>query len=554
VAILDTLIKKEEADSPAFSSISAPLSIQGSWLKWCVLLLPLVLLFLLYHESLAYLVDMWMNNENYSHGMFVPVISAYLIWENRHVLSQTPIQGTWWGFPLLVLGLAVFFLGELSTLYIILHLSFWITLVAMSVSFLGTSGLKVIGFPMFYLLTMFPLPNYLTQVLSGKLQVISSQLGVGCLQLVGVTAFREGNVIDLGPIQLQVVEACSGLRYLFPLMSLALLCAYLFKDRPWKRMTLFLSSIPISILLNGLRIGMIGVLVDYFGRGLAEGFYHFFEGWVIFLASLVILIVEMFALSKIGKTGSSMAFLTQFQVHSASPTEGPRHAVEQNTIRASRLSLSYVLSIVLLAPVLVAAMQIRVSEEVIPPRKPFLDFPMKLEDWKGKTYPLEPGYIEALRFDDYILADFEQASTNASPVNFYVAYYQSQKKGQSVHSPRTCIPGGGWDITSLTEKTIPYSGPKGTQNTFSVNRAVIQKGEHTQLVYYWFQQRGRLLTNEYLVKWFIFWDAMTKNRTDGALVRLTTLVLSGQTETEAEQSLLDFTQRFQPYLDGYVPN
>lgn len=552
--MLDTFTKKSEAGSPGFPSIFLPLRIQGSWLQWCILLVPFVLLFLLYHESLAHLVDMWMKDENYSHGMFVPVISAYLIWENRHVLSQTPVQGTWWGFPLLVLGLAVFFLGELSTLFIILHLSFWITLVAMTVSFLGTSGLKVIGFPMFYLLTMFPLPNYLTQVLSGKLQVISSQLGVGCLQLVGVTAFREGNVIDLGPIQLQVVEACSGLRYLFPLMSLALLCAYLFKDRPWKRITLFLSSIPISILLNGLRIGMIGVLVDYFGQGLAEGFYHFFEGWVIFLASLAILIVEMLVLSRIGKTGSSRSFLTQFQIHSDSRPDGPRDIHRKKTIRASRLSPSYVLSIVLLVPVLVAAMQIRVSEEVIPPRTPFLDFPMKVKDWNGKTYPMEPGYIEALRFDDYILADFEQTNAKTSPVNFYVAYYHSQKKGQSVHSPRTCIPGGGWEITSLTEKAIPYAGKNGTQNTFSVNRAIIQKGEHTQLVYYWFQQRGRLLTNEYLVKWFIFWDAMNKNRTDGALVRLTTLVPPGQTEIEAEKSLLDFTQLVQPHLDEYVPN
>lgn len=552
--MLETFTKKDEAGSPDFPFLSLPWGIQGNWLPWGIFLVPLVLLFLLYQESLAHLVNMWMEDENYSHGMFVPIISAYLIWENRHVLSQTPVQGTWWGFPLLVLGLAIFFLGELSTLYIILHLSFWITLVAMTVSFFGTSGLKVIGFPIFYLLTMFPLPNYLTQVLSGKLQVISSQLGVGCLQLVGVTAFREGNVIDLGPIQLQVVEACSGLRYLFPLMSLALLCAYLFKDRPWKRITLFLSSIPISILLNGLRIGMIGILVDYFGQGLAEGFYHFFEGWVIFLASLGILIVEMFVLSKIGKTGSTRSFLTQFQVHSDSRPDGPRDTGERKTIPASRLSPSYVLSIVLLVPVLVAATQIRVSEEVIPPRKPFLDFPMKIENWKGKTYPMESGYIEALRFDDYILADFEQDGTNASPVNFYVAYYHSQKKGQSVHSPRTCIPGGGWEITSLTEKTIPYSEATSTENTFSVNRAIIQKGEHTQLVYYWFQQRGRSLANEYLVKWFIFWDAMTNNRTDGALVRLTTLVPPGQSEEEAEKTLLHFTQLIQPQLSAYVPN
>jgi len=145
--------------------------------------------------------------------------------------------------------------------------------------------------------------------LSSQLQLWSSALGVGCLQLVGVTAFRDGNVIDLGTVQLQVVEACSGIRYLLPLTSLALLCAYLFKDLMWKRVILVLSSIPISIVVNGFRIGMIGVLVERYGQGAAEGFYHLFEGWVLFMASLGLLILEMWILAKIGTTGDRWSVL-----------------------------------------------------------------------------------------------------------------------------------------------------------------------------------------------------------------------------------------------------
>jgi len=552
--MLNTATQQEGTDTLRFRTHCPGTILRSGWGQWFLLLLPLILLPLLYRDSLGHLFEMWMNDENYSHGMFVPIISAYLMWENRHVLSHTPIHGTWWGLPVFGLGLLLFFLGELATLFFILYLSFWLTLLGMTISFIGTSGLKVIGFPMLYLLTMFPLPNYVTQVLSGKLQLISSQLGVGCLQLVGVMAFREGNVIDLGPIQLQVVEACSGLRYLFPLMSLALLCAYLFQDRLWKRITLFLSSIPISILLNGLRIGMIGVLVDYYGKGMAEGFYHFFEGWVLFLTSLGILVLEMFLLSKIGTKDGSISFLHHFQIHSHAPLNEESGHPQQDPSQFSRLSPSYVLSIVLLVPVLLAASHVRSSEEVIPERKPFLDFPMALGQWRGQTYPMEPQYIEALRFDDYILADYDLQGSNGSPINFYVAYYNSQRKGQSAHSPRTCIPGGGWEITSLTEKTIPYAGAPTTSDGLSINRAIIQKGEHKQLVYYWFQQRGRFLSNEYLVKWFIFWDAVTTNRTDGALVRVTTLVQPGQSETEAEEILLDFTQQVQPHLAAYVPN
>ena len=142
---------------------------------------------------------------------------------------------------------------------------------------------------------------------------------MGCLQLVGVTAFRDGNVIDLGPVQLQVVEACSGIRYLLPLTSLALLCAYLFKDQMWKRVVLVLSSIPISIVVNGFRIGMIGVLVEWYGQGAAEGFYHLFEGWVLFMASLGLLILEMLVLAKIGTRGDRSSFFDRFTWTDRSP-------------------------------------------------------------------------------------------------------------------------------------------------------------------------------------------------------------------------------------------
>ena len=161
---------------------------------------------------------------------------------------------------------------------------------------------------------------------------------------------------------------------------------------------------------------------------------------------------------------------------------------------------------------------------------------------------MEEEYVKALRFDDYLLADY--SGPGGAPINFYVAYYQSQRKGQSAHSPRTCIPGGGWEITSLEEKKI---GPA-TGNRLTVNRAVIQKGTDRQVVYYWFQQRGRVLTNEYLVKFYLFWDALTKNRTDGALVRLTAPVPKGGSDTDVDLRLVEFANEVNPLLGHFIPN
>jgi EpsI family protein len=136
-------------------------------------------------------------------------------------------------------------------------------------------------------------------------------------------------------------------------------------------------------------------------------------------------------------------------------------------------------------------------------------------------------------------------------VNLYIAYYRSQRKGQSAHSPRTCIPGGGWEITALEERKIDSARPG---DPLTVNRAVIQRGTDKQVVYYWFQQRGRILTNEYLVKFYLFWDALTKNRTDGALVRLTAPVSKGENESDADRLLGDFAKEIRPLLVSYIPH
>src|SRR5207249_712323 len=218
----------------------------------------------------------------------------------------------WWGLAVISAGLFLYWIGEFAILYVLQHVSLWMVIAGLVIGLIGVRGARAIAFPLSYLLTCIPLPVFLYASLSSQLQLWSSALGVGFLQLVGVTAFREGNVIDLGPIQLQVSEACSGIRYLLPLTSLALLCAYLFKERMWKRVVLVLSSIPLSVLVNGFRIGMIGMLVEWYGQGAAEGFYHLFEGWVLFMASLGLLILEMWVLSKIGTMGDRSSFLSRF--------------------------------------------------------------------------------------------------------------------------------------------------------------------------------------------------------------------------------------------------
>ena len=135
-------------------------------------------------------------------------------------------------------------------------------------------------------------------------------------------------------------------------------------------------------------------------------------------------------------------------------------------------------------------------------------------------------------------------------INLYVAYYGSQRTGAAIHSPRSCIPGGGWEITDLTQ--IELSNALGMEGLF-VNRTIIQLGDQRQLVYYWFQQRGRTFTSEYMAKWYLFQDGITMARSDGALVRLITPIPPNGDEAAADERLQEFLREFHPELARFIP-
>jgi exosortase D (VPLPA-CTERM-specific) len=403
--------------------------------------------------------------------------------------------------------------------------AFLITLYGVLLSLMGWRAFRIILVPLLILIFMIPLPNFLYNNLSAQLQLVSSQLGVWIIRLFGISVFLEGNVIDLGSMKLQVVEACSGLRYLFPLMTIAFIAAYMFKGAFWKRAVIFLSSIPITVFMNSVRIGVIGILVEFRGESMAQGFLHDFEGWAVFMVCTAVLVLEMWVLARIGKEKRALREVFGLEMPAPVPKEAQ--------VQYRPIPRTFAASLVVLIGAAVLATALPERGEAHVPRQAFSEFPMAVGPWQGQHDRLEQIYIDTLKFDDYIIADYADDETGL--VNLYVAYYDSQRKGQSAHSPRSCIPGGGWEIVSLTQRRI--DGVEVDGEPLRVNRTEIQYGDQKQLVYYWFQQRGRVIDNEYLVKWYLFWDALTRNRTDGALVRLTSVVRPGEDVDEADRRL-----------------
>jgi exosortase D (VPLPA-CTERM-specific) len=493
-------------------------------------------------SALAQLYDVWNLQPEYSHAILIPAISLYLIWRERSWLVTTRFRGSWYGLILIALGLLMWIMGELSTLFSIVQYGFLLVVWGLVLSFAGWNVVKRLWMPLLMLLFMVPLPAFFMNTISLQLQLLSSAAGVALIRAAGISVFLQGNVIDLGTYKLEVAEACNGLRYLFPLMTLAFIIAYFFRAPRWKRFVLFFSSIPIAILMNSFRIGAIGVTVEYWGPKMAEGVLHDFEGWLVFMLSTGVLILVAIVLSQIGPSRTDW--------RKALAIEPSKKAVAMpRSTETQSLSPAFVVATVLTACAAAGTLVLPDRHDVHPPRAEFAEFPTRIGDWTGRRDTMDAVYRDALQFDDYLMADYRREA--GAPINFYVAYYDSQRKGQSAHSPRSCLPGGGWIIRDFGQRTLHAAGVAGSP---SVNRAVIEMGNQKQIVYYWFQERGRLVANEYLVKWFIFWDALTRNRTDGALVRLVASVQPNGTEADADAEITRFADLMLQQLPQYVPN
>jgi exosortase D (VPLPA-CTERM-specific) len=520
-----------------------------SWFLVCAAAVAVVAIALVFKPTFSYLYAHW-HREEYSHGFMVPLISAFLLWQRRHQFAEVPFETSWMGVLVAVLGLLLYFLGTLGAATGLDPYSLVMVIAGCVLAFVGWRAFRIALVPIALLLLMNPLPTIIHNNLSAELQLLSSQIGVAVIRLFGISVFLEGNVIDLGVYKLQVAEACSGLRYLFPLMTIGVIMAYMFRGRTWMRWTVFLSTVPITILMNSFRIGVIGVLVDRYGVEQAEGFLHDFEGWVVFMACFALLLVECWLLHRLG--GNRGSVRDAFSLETVPPSAVTRSAVSGH--RLSRSALGATLAAVLAVfPALILADR----TEVIPDRSDFGSFPLQLGEWNGRRDRLESIYLDELQLDDYLLADYvspavQSGTSKSGVVNLYAAYYQSQRNGKAVHSPRSCLPGGGWQIENFEQRALNHIDRNGSP--VRINRAVIQQGENKQLVYYWFQQRGRNITNEYLVKWYMFVDSIKRNRTDGALVRLVTPIGKGEAITAGDARLVEFSKRALPIMSSYLPD
>src|SRR5580658_8634818 len=260
-------------------------SVQNAHFAWGSALIC-VLMAAVYYHVLAKLVIDWYEIPDFSHGFLVPIFAAYLVWVKRKALLDTKITPTWIGIVVIALGLLVLLLGVYGAELFLTRVSLVILLAGLALAFGGWQLLKELRFPLLVLLLAIPIPAIVFNQITIPLQFLASKLASALLPLFEVPVLREGNVIELASMKLEVAEACSGIHSLISLFTLAIFYGYFLEKSTMRRVILALASIPIAIAANAVRIVGTGLCVQYWDPDKAMGFFHEFSGWVIFLVSL----------------------------------------------------------------------------------------------------------------------------------------------------------------------------------------------------------------------------------------------------------------------------
>jgi len=503
------MVNKDEVFSRIILVTTAVLAIAILWFYWPVL---------------AKLFGDLAKDEDNSFGLLLPLVSGYIVYLKLPQIRSYLWRPSWLGLLFVAVGFALYIVGELGADLYVPRVSFVVVITGLLFLMGGWGLVRLLLFPLFLLVLTFPLPGLLTKQLTMPLQLISSRLATGMLQMVGTPAFCQGNVIDLGVRQMQMVEACSGLRYILALFALGVIFCYFFQRRLWKILLLLMVLIPSAIVANALRVMGMGIIPAL----QQPGFWHAFSGWLIFVFCLGILSLINWILNKIQPLSAIPP--DPF----APPTPAPR--------RALAIESYLVLAVILVC--LGGPIAIRVARApAVELGQSFDRFPMELGPWHGQLAHIDPEMVKATQSDAHLNAAFTHPGQ--PPVSLWIAYYETQKKaGGFVHSPKLCLTGGGWTELNTGIGRIGKDMP--------VNYMIMEQMGNRTVVYYWYLQRGRWFTSEYLNKFYLVLDGLTRRRTDGALIRLIT---PAEPNVEAARKRLDaFALQLAPVLANFIPN
>jgi exosortase D (VPLPA-CTERM-specific) len=510
----------------------------GRTYRWYLIAVGLLLCGL-YWKVVPLMAQQWYLDENYSHGFIVPLIAGYFLYTRWSELKETPVTRCNAGIALVLYGIFQLMLGWLGTEYFSMRSSLVVTLAGLVLFLFGTKVFRITLLSLCYLFFMIPIPYIIYDAVAFPLKIFVTKVSVATLKAIGIVVMREGNIIMFPALTLEVADACSGIRSLISLLALAVAYAFYVRTSPLRRLILICSAVPIAIFTNSLRVIVTGILAQHWGAKAAEGFFHEFAGMVVFALAMVML-VSLGALLKKGDD----------EVPDSEPQSVPSGPTVPEVSRAGRggdsrraMVVKFVCIFVLLS---VSALYLNLHIDLlVPMNKPLDQFPRIVSGWHmTQEFPMSDEVQKVLMATDTLSRSYTTAE--GKTVDLYIGYHGGGKESGEIHSPKHCLPGGGWFELSSKTRLLETAGSK-----VNLVQAVYQKGENKELFLYWFQVQDRTISNEYLLKIAEITNSIVNRRRDASFIRVS--LPSGIDEQGSVALGERFIHDFLPAMQEYLP-
>jgi len=510
----------------------------------------------LYAPVLAKLGRDWWTDENYSHGLLVPFVIAFIIWNQRDLLAasfkRANLMLAWIG---VAIALILLLAGTLGAELFTQRISLVLMIAAVVVYFFGRRVLGLLFVPFSLLLLAIPIPQIIFNRIALPLQMWASQMAVWGIRLFSVPTLRKGNVIDImpnggiQPISLEVVEACSGIRSLMTLVTIALVLGYFTRSRDGggfanlgrndivRTLLLMIAAVPIAVITNAARVTATGVLTYEYGKQATEATVHDASGWIVYVVALGLLIGVNYGLKKVLNRRDA-------------ETQREEDGISDSLFSIQHSAFNTPVAWPLVTVLLIAGLGVNWFAdrgEVVPEHEPLARLSTRLGEWRqrGDEIRFDPAVEDVLRASDYTMREY--AALDGRVANIYVGYYSTQRTGATYHSPLNCLPGAGWVMSE--PEVVSITTPEG--RTINANRYLLENGVYREVMLYWYQGRGRISASEYRDKLNTILDSVTRRRTDGAMVRVMTDV--GDSEPKAQAAAADLAGQLEDQLPLFMP-
>jgi exosortase D (VPLPA-CTERM-specific) len=475
---------------------------------------------------------------HYQSYALAPLAAILII---RNTLKQSSNgHGAYIGIILLSIAIFLGLFGKYSSIYYVANIGFLLALLGLFIASWGIGWVGDNWKPVALLLLLVPMPHFILIRLFSHLTTLAAKISVLVAQFLGLSVFIEGNMLEFGGVRKNALDVGSPFSYLFLCISLGLFLLNFTPPGTLRYLVNLVSGPAILFAATVFRIVGIARVSNARGASAAEAFGAATSGPSI-LAGVVFMQMLIFA------AVLTIGGLKTLVSGSARTGKAAGIALKWPEMR-SPVSVSICVAMIICAALLSAGVSASSDREM--PHVRFERFPTAFGLRQASPVSVDPVQLKSMQLNDFLSVDFTDPR-KTDRVNVWVAYYSSQKPGGSIHSPKACLSGSGWEMSDC--QVVTLKNVIADNKELSLNRAIMKQGSRRQLTYFWYNVAGTLITNEYLVKWHIFWNKLTKHRSDGALIRLITTVGEGEAEDSADARLQRLMRELLPALSPHIP-